>query len=39
MYRGLIASGGFGPKGIVDASTTMDKVLYGENGAWKGQRD
>jgi len=38
MYEGLKALGGFGPKGIRDASTTIDKVLYGENGAWRGQR-
>jgi hypothetical protein len=28
---------GKGPPGITDASSTIDEVLYGENGVWKGQ--
>jgi predicted DNA-binding protein len=39
MYSGLLKKGGFGPANITDASTTIDEVLYGANGAWKGQRD
>jgi hypothetical protein len=31
-------SEGIGKNPISDASTTIDDVLYGENGAWKGDR-
>lgn len=37
MYRALKALDGAGGAGITDASTTIDEVLYGENGAWKGR--
>ncbi len=36
MYTVLDEMNGIGGKGIVDASTTIDEVLYGENGAWRG---
>jgi phage terminase large subunit-like protein len=37
MYQELRKLHGIGPKGITDASTTLNEVLYGENGAWKGR--
>ncbi len=36
MYDALDHFVGQGPPGITDASSTIDEVLYGENGAWKG---
>ncbi|MCI0560770.1 MAG: hypothetical protein MN733_19990 [Nitrososphaera sp.] len=36
MYAELRKLEGIGPKGITDASTTIDEVLYGEQGAWRG---
>lgn len=38
-YTALKALDGAGEKGITDASTTIDELLYGLNGAWKGQHD
>ena len=37
MYSGLQTRGGFGVKGVTDASTTINETLYGETGAWKDQ--
>lgn len=39
MYQALKAMDGIGDPGITDASTTIDEVLYGENGAWRGSSD
>jgi hypothetical protein len=36
MYEGLKKLEGAGDPSITDASTTIDEVLYGEHGAWKG---
>jgi len=36
MYEGLRELEGIGDKSVTDASETIDEVLYGENGAWKG---
>ena len=36
VYEGLRELDGAGEHGITDASTTIDEVLYGENGAWRG---
>ena len=36
MYKGLRELKGIGDKSVTDASETIDEVLYGENGAWKG---
>jgi hypothetical protein len=36
MYKELSKLSGAGKAGIRDASTTIDKTLYGENGAWRG---
>ena len=38
-YQGLLALKGMIKEPITDASTTIDETLYGENGAWKGQRE
>ena len=38
MYSELSKLKGACKKGITDTSATIDEVLYGENGAWKGQR-
>lgn len=35
MYDTLKELDGAGGKGITDASTTINEVIYGENGAWK----
>jgi hypothetical protein len=37
IYEGLDRFVGKGPSGISDASTTIDEVLYGQHGAWKGE--
>jgi len=37
IYQGIRELAGMGERGITDASTTIDEVLYGENGAWKGR--
>lgn len=39
MYRALKALDGIGDPSITDASTTIDEVLYGENGAWRGRSE
>jgi hypothetical protein len=36
MYKELGKLDGFIKDPITNASTTIDEVLYGENGAWKG---
>jgi len=36
IYEGLRELKGIGDKSVTDASETIDEVLYGENGAWKG---
>lgn len=36
MYEDLRELKGIGDKSVTDASETIDEVLYGENGAWKG---
>ena len=36
MYRGLEQLEGFIKDPITDASTTIDEVLYGEHGSWRG---
>ena len=36
IYEGLRELEGIGDKSVTDASDTIDEVLYGENGAWKG---
>jgi hypothetical protein len=36
MYDVLRQLDGIGGEGIDDASTIIDKVLYGEKGAWRG---
>ena len=36
MYRGLAHLKGFIKDPITDASSTIDEVLYGEHGAWRG---
>jgi len=35
MYKELKKLDGYIKSPIVNASTTIDEVLYGENGAWK----
>jgi predicted DNA-binding protein len=37
-YEALDRLDGIGDSDIVDASTTVDEVLYGEHGAWLGDR-
>ena len=36
MYDGLKRLKGVVKDPVTDASTTIDEVLYGENGAWRG---
>lgn len=36
MYEELKAMDGVGEPGVTDASITVDEILYGENGAWRG---
>ncbi len=36
MYQGLFALAGTGKHGVPDVSRTIDTLLYGETGAWKG---
>jgi hypothetical protein len=36
MYAGLFSLQGMCKDPITDASTTIDEVLYGEHGAWRG---
>ena len=37
MYEAIWKMKGIGDPNITDASTTIDEVLYGENGAWRSQ--
>lgn len=37
MYEAIDKMVGAGDSNITDASTTIDEVLYGENGAWRGK--
>jgi hypothetical protein len=37
-YAALKKLDGIGPKGIRDASTTINETLYGEHGAWRGKQ-
>ena len=39
MYKGLFTLVGTGKKGVSDASSTIDDVLFGEAGAWKGENE
>lgn len=39
MYEELKKLEGIVKDPITDASSTIDEVLYGENGAWKGSND
>jgi hypothetical protein len=39
MYRTLRQMDGQGEPGITDASTTIDEILYGDTGAWKGMSE
>lgn len=39
LYQALEKWQGTGSPQITDASTTIDETLYGEQGAWKGQRE
>lgn len=36
IYEGLRELKGIGDNSVTNASETIDEVLYGENGAWKG---
>lgn len=36
MYKVLDEMNGAGDPTLVDVSATIDEVLYGENGAWRG---
>ena len=36
MYGNLMKLQGLGSKDVRDGSTTIDEVLYGEHGAWRG---
>jgi hypothetical protein len=36
LYRGFVELEGMAGDDVTDASTTIDKLLYGENGAWRG---
>lgn len=37
MYNAISSMVGIGDPSITDASTTIDEVLYGEKGAWRGE--
>jgi hypothetical protein len=39
IYGGLKRLKGSGSAGVTDASTTIDETLYGEQGAWQGDRE
>jgi hypothetical protein len=39
MYAALEKARGICKEPITDASTTIDEVLYGDNGAWRGDYD
>jgi plasmid stability protein len=36
LYQGLKELEGAGKRGISDASTTIDEMLYGQKGVWRG---
>ena len=36
LYKAFEEMKGIAKEGITDASTTIDEVLYGEEGAWRG---
>jgi len=36
VHKGLRELDGVGDKSVTNASETIDEVLYGENGVWKG---
>jgi prevent-host-death family protein len=38
VYAGLARMEGIGDAQVKDGSTTVDKVLYGEQGAWRGSK-
>lgn len=38
LHQTLKEMDGAGGAGIADASTTIDELLYGDQGAWKGHR-
>lgn len=39
MYKGLFELAGMCKEPITDASSSIDEILYGENGAWKGSNE
>ena len=39
MYQGLFELSGMIKDPLVDASSTIDEVLYSENGTWRGDHD
>jgi predicted DNA-binding ribbon-helix-helix protein len=39
LYQALDKWQGTGSQHITDGSTTINETLYGEHGAWKGQRE
>jgi hypothetical protein len=39
IYQALEKVRGIGPKGLTDTSTTINEILYGENGAWRPQEE
>jgi predicted transcriptional regulator len=39
MYQGLSELVGVSNVPITDASSNIDEILYGENGAWRGDHD
>jgi hypothetical protein len=39
VYSGLWKIHGKGIPDITDVSSTIDETLYGQNGAWKGERE
>ena len=36
LYKAFEKMKGIAKEGVTDASTTIDEVLYGEEGAWRG---
>jgi hypothetical protein len=39
MYKGLFELVGMAKTNITNASTTIDDILYGENGTWRGTQE
>lgn len=39
MYQGLFELSGMCDAPITDASSSIDELLYGENGIWRGEPD